>query len=260
MDKRALADKARAAMLQRIETGEPFHTADLTKIGVAAGQSSGTAGNTASNLIQSMKPRVAKVGEAGHHGPNLWQMKDPRPSLPPELIAQLSKKGQEKYAPLPVPVAPNVVGPYDPDPKREGRNMGLTEQLADKLWRLIGGADESADEMAIVLKPLEADGWRRLSLEVQTWMFDCGFVGPGGPRKARDGYDYAWVYACGDWAIQDSSGGHVALISDDQDVPLFLAAPRMRDAITTLLQRFEERGGIKRADLADLAASLPSLD
>lgn len=245
MNKQQLADKARAAMRARIMTGEPFRTSDLSRIGVSVGQSTGTAGNTASNLIQSLKGTgVEAIASTGPTGPNLWQMKDP----PPRSVED---------APLPVLVAPNVVGPYDPDPKVEGRNQGLTEALAEKLWKLLGGGDEVDEDLALAVPMLEADGWRRLSLEVQRWMFERGFVGPGGERAPGRGLDYSWVYQCADWSIQDADGGHVALISDDQDVPLFLAAPRMRDAIQTFLARFEAAGGIQRSDIQALAASLP---
>lgn len=170
-------------------------------------------------------------------------------------------------APLPIPTAPLVVGPYDPNPDVEGRNSGFTERLAEHLFELIGQKPGYTAPpfrtMAEATTPMEANGWRHLALDILRFMHERGFVGPGGRRPKHDGeWDYAWVYEVADWCIYDGQGRFVATAGEEEDIPIFLAAPQMVVAIRKVLARFEARGGISRSDVAALAEvveGLPSI-
>jgi hypothetical protein len=237
MDARA-RQKALAAMMAVIDAGQPFHTADLTAAAKAAGAGF-RAHILANQLTQRLKGQrlISVIARAGNTC--TWQ-KRPEPPAPVPKIHQ-----------------PHAGGPYDPPAQLEGPNNGLTEMVAEFLWHEIGSGDPTRT-LRENTSPMEARGWRSVAGRLLANLFSHGMVGPGGPVDSYAiGWSYAWVYEADNWEIIDSDGGGVALVLNDWDVPLMLAAPRMAEAIRHVLHRAQERGGIKRSDLDALRAALP---
>jgi hypothetical protein len=103
---------------------------------------------------------------------------------------------------------------------------------------------------------MESRGWRRAAEETLAFLFRLGMQGPAGVPPV-EGWTYGWVYEASNWEIVDAEGAGVALVLNDRDVPMMMAAPKMADAIKAVLQRLQERGGVKRSDIEALGASLP---
>lgn len=229
---------ARDAMLARMFSGERFLSADLQAIGVSHGLSIGLAAILANKITQGAKRR-REIVQLGNRGPAyVWQAASAR-EVAPAIIA------------------PHVGGPLDPPTAIEGKHSGLTEGLADRLWRRIGGGNES-DEMRTTADPMVADAWRRVALDAIGWLLELGMRGPGQEHEPRE-WVPGWSYDCLEWAIYDGDKGCVCLVPNVADVPLLLAAPRMDTAIRAVLARVEAHGGVKRQDLEDLRAALPEV-
>jgi hypothetical protein len=124
---------------------------------------------------------------------------------------------------------------YDSRPELEGPDNGLLEAVAAKLW--CRRSYQFAHNITWESQTQQVkSGWRIAAGEVLTFLIDLGFTGPGGlPTAPGAGLDYGWCYEAADWVIYDGNKGCVALVGDPTDVPLFLAAPKMRDAIQALL-------------------------
>jgi hypothetical protein len=239
----------RTLMMARIDTGEPFLSRDLANIAIAAGHHR-RVHDSVQALIQALKAQgyVKQVGNSG--AAYIWQRSA---AVPPPPVTD---------APIPQPMAVAVQGPFDPDPTVEGVNQGFTERLAEFLWEIMGRGQANlyADEpLRESTTPMEANGWRHLSLRILQFMEQRGFHGPGGPRKDAAPWDYAWVYEISDWAIYDGENRFVATCGQDDDVSLILAAPKMAAAIRTVLDNGQANGGFKKSDVALLAAAVDGL-
>lgn len=237
-----LLERAKAAMIARALQGEPFMSRDLASIAVELGVGKSRAAVLANSTTQWLKSH-RKIGRAGGHRGSayVWQT-IPDPPPPP--------------SPPPVLAMPVDAGPYDPAPEIEGPNNGLTTAFAEHLWHDLGaGSPENALRS---LSAMEQRAWREAAERALKFLFDRGMVGPCGlPRQKFTGWSYKWLYEANSWEIVDEEGGFVALIANDTDAPLFLAAPDMAAIIEHVLESVAERGGVKRADLDELARSLP---
>lgn len=149
---------------------------------------------------------------------------------------------------------------FDPPAEIEGPDNGLIEALADRIWsyRARYYAKHRLD-FTRQSKEVRND-WRETAKDALTFMFGLGFQGPAG-RPDQDRFErltYAWLYSGATWEILDEAGGYVALVNDNSDMELMLAAPGMRSAIKALLAAIPV-GHPARAmpELQALEASLP---
>ncbi len=229
----------------RIHNGQPFTTRELANLLLEQEPtwSPQRALASVSNFIQAEKVRGAVESLGARPGTNayLWRLK-PKPPAP--------------EAPLPAVKAPVVHGPYDPPVALEGRNSGLTEGLAGKLWREIGGGGRD-QELKDGAKPMEADGWRRVARGVIAYLGRLGFTGPGGPPRDQGDWECRFVNDASNWEIVTDKGEGVALVLNETDVPLLIAAPTMRTAIIAALEAFDAKGGVKKSHLEALRQALP---
>jgi hypothetical protein len=240
-----LTDAAQRACWKRMAE-RPFAKAELVSCAEAAGQPKVRAYSAVSGFLNDLKARGA-VFYSGPPNGGRWKL------LPKD---QWTGAPIPKETPKPVLQAPADGGPYDPAPEIEGRNNGLTTALGEHLWHDLGGGDRS--NALSSLPVMEQRAWREAAGRALDWLFDKGFVGPAGPPRERfTGWSYKWLYEANCWEICDDEGGYVAMIANDADAPLFLAAPDMATAIRQALSNYDEKGAISRADIPALRASLP---
>ncbi len=148
---------------------------------------------------------------------------------------------------------------YDGRPDLEGEHQGLVEAVAERLWRkrthyFRPGQDWKGQSVAV------KTSWRTTAHETLQFLLDRGFVGPGGhPTGSTEGMDYGWGFDANDWVIYDGDKGCVALVGDARDVPMFLAAPKMRDAIHNLLEALGDNPASSMPEIAALKEALPEL-
>lgn len=242
---RRLTDAAQRACWARMAEG-PFAKADLTARAEVAGQPKVGCYGAVTKFLNDLKARGA-VFFSGPPNGGRWTL------LP---------KDQWTGAPIPAQTpkpelkAPVDSGPYDPAPEIEGRNNGLTTAFAEHLWHDLGAGDAG---LALSSLPvMEQRAWREAADRGLAYLFRIGFVGPAGPPRDRyTGWSYKWLYEANTWEVTDEDGGYVAMIGDDRDVPMFLAASDMAAAIREAVERYDKRGAISRSDIAALKASLP---
>lgn len=237
------------AMMDRIALGTPFKTRDITDAAKAAGMKYGAA-----QLANQVTQKARNAGEivalgARRGNAYLWQSAKTAPPAPPEAAP-------------PVVRSPAVVGPLDPNTECEGVNTGLTEQVAEWLWREVGGSGEKFDHFGCLrdINPMEAFGWRLVADKLIRLLLELGMRGPGPGPDVSGTWTTPWNYNIGDWSVQDEAGGFVAQLLDGDAAHLITAAPGMRNAILATLANHDERGGIKRGDIEALRASLPKTD
>lgn len=250
-------DEAKRAILKRIETGEEFLSRDLA----ALAQAQGVDGWQASVLVNSFTQSLANKGHIVRlrHGPKgtewVWQIA-PGVPLPPPPAAPVEAPIHE--APPPLLASASAAGPYDPPAALEGPNNGLTEAVAEFLWHDLGGGDRERT-LKENTSIMEARAWRGAAERLLSMLFGMGMVGPAGVPNKLPGaeWTYGWVYEAANWEIIDAEGAGVALVLNDADVPMMLAAPVMAGAIKAVMARFQEKGGVKFSDLQALQASLP---
>lgn len=232
------------AMMDRIALGTPFMTRDLVNIAKATGCKAAYA--MANGLSQTEKRlgHIVVVGRVLGASAYIWQSAVHAPPKP---------------AP-PVVRSPAVQGPLDPSSAVEGGNTGLTELVAEWLWREVGGQGQhpAKDGVFVEINPMEAFGWRIVADKLIRRLLDLGMHAPGPPPDFSAGWASPWNYNIGDWTVQDENGGFIASLMDEDAAYLIAAAPSMRNAILGILQHYDERGGIKREDIDVLRASLPS--
>jgi len=149
---------------------------------------------------------------------------------------------------------------YDPPADLEGADNGLVEAVAAKIWAnraQLFNKRATPHEFGRQSLAVRAS-WRKTAEETLRYLFALGFTGPGGPpRDPETGWCYAWNWECNNWEIIDSTGGAVALVVNDQDVPLLIAAPRMEAAITALLAAVKHTPAAEAPEVLALAAALP---
>lgn len=212
-------EAARLAMWARVQEGAFNHT-DLQDVTRAAGLSKIDALRYAMKAIEKMKAE----GSITFHAE-----KGPR-------YGKWTHKG----------LAPVVAGPYAPAPDTrlydppaalEGPNNGLTEEVADRLWRNRKTKSGFRGLLDFTLESTTVkNSWRETAADLLDWMYRIGFSGPAGPpRRFGERYSYAWNYECANWEIVDEDKGCVATIPNEEDVPLLMAAPRMMLAIAEFL-------------------------
>lgn len=229
---------------------EPFRTSDLVAVAKACHESNASSETLAKATVRRLQIKGAIVFE-GSHRLGQWRL------LPEEQwMSEEEMREAAATAPLPDLPAPAVQGPLDPPTALEGPNSGLTEQFAEFLWGTMTDQLQTGMTLRASVSVMEARGWRRLAEGCLAYLFTLGMRGPGGPQP-EGGWTYAWVYEASNWEIVDADGGGVALVLNDRDVPMMLAAPRMAEAIQALLTKFDALGGVKRSDFAALRASLP---
>lgn len=243
--KRALTDAVQRALWSHMAAGS-FRKRDLVDVAKVAGHPGGVVHRDIDRFVLDLRAKGA-IYFTGEKQTGVWSL------LP---------KDQWTGSPIPsVPVppelkAPVVVGLYDPLPEIEGPNSGLTEGFSEHLWHDLGGGDRSYQLKSLPV--MEQRSWREAGLRALNFLFELGFVGPSGkPRELFTGYSYRWLYEANTWEIVDEEGGYVAMLGNDYDIPLFLAAPDMAAAIKDVVERFRAAGAIKRSDIETLAQSLP---
>jgi hypothetical protein len=240
-----LSDAASRAVWKRMGEG-PFARSELVNLAVAAGESRVGCLTKITAAMNEMKAKGA-IYYSGPPNGGRWHL------LP-----------RDKWAGAPIPretpkpeiKAPPDSGVYDPAAEVEGPNNGLTTAFAEHLWHDLGAGDRSYALKSLAV--MEQRAWREAAERALNFLFGIGFVGPAGtPREPHTGWTYKWLYEAGTWEIADEDGGYVAMVGNDSDVPLLLAAPDMATAIKAAVTRYREAGGIKRSDIDDLTDSLP---
>ena len=151
----------------------------------------------------------------------------------------------------------NRCSPYDAPAEHEGANQGLVEALAERLWTVRSPAGRRGHFFRDQREEVRAS-WRHTAEVMLDYLVSVGFTGPGGPPRPDRQLVYGWAYDVNNWSIYDQGRGFVASVAYQEDVPLFLAAPQMAEAIRTVLTRADRLGGIKRSDLDALREALPA--
>jgi hypothetical protein len=240
-----LTDPAQRALWKRMAEG-PFRKRELVDVALASGQPSPRAYSAVGAFLIDLKQR----GAIFFRGP------------PQQGVWTLLPRDQWAGEPIPEELPPPALasrcaeGPYDPAPEIEGPNNGLTEAFAEHLWHDLGAGDRSYQLKS--LRVLEQRAWREAAERALSYLFGLGLAGPAGPPRDRyTGWSYKWLYEAGTWEIVDEGGGYVAMVANEADVPMFLAAPDMAFAIREVLRRFDQKGGIKRDDIEALRAAMP---
>ena len=150
---------------------------------------------------------------------------------------------------------------YEPPPEVEGKNNGLIESMAETLWihrtqviSPINRKKNFKDQTEEVKKQ-----WRATAREAVGLLLNLGFVGPGGdPKFNYSEWTYGWLYNAASWEIMDDENGFVALVNEEADLALMLAAPRMRLAIKEFLAAFPpDHPRLEMAEVVALMESLP---
>lgn len=148
---------------------------------------------------------------------------------------------------------------YDPPTDLEGPNMGLIEAIADRLWsRRTRYTRRPGEKFSKQSAQVHKD-WRESAADVFAFLQGIGFVGPSG-EPSKVGLTYSWLYEAHEWEIRDGAKGFVALVREEADVPLILAAPKMAQAIRALLERLEGDPCLDMPELRALAESTAGLE